>query len=250
VAPLIAGGAAGTECFNLYHLVSAVQAEEFNVDRIGEYMSYYKRDLPSEINDEVIGFPSIFYAVASDNEQVVRLWAEHGANINTVHRESGTPLLAFAIFNAERMKKHTTRMVSMLLGLGASPKVIPMAFYSPFDQDLPENGQVALIDADLEHEDTKWCAGEEERIRLCRTLNLTQRYYLERAVKSKKTSTRQAFVARRKGAENLLGVQYFLIGQETATRALKTKLLTHLTLPGRRPLVLVFAGKLLVPTDE
>jgi ATP-dependent Clp protease ATP-binding subunit ClpA len=49
-------------------------------------------------------------------------------------------------------------------------------------------------------------------------------------------------IATRRNAEAILGIQYFLIGQTIASNALLRKLLSYITLPSKRPLVLAFAG--------
>jgi ATP-dependent Clp protease ATP-binding subunit ClpA len=132
-------------------------------------------------------------------------------------------------------------MTATLLSLGASPDVIPSAFYSPYLQDLPEHGPSDESLKDLGDENKSWCK-DVARVKLARTSTLSQRYYLERAAKTKKPSRRQTQVAQRMKAEPLLGIANFLIGQTIAAKSLLATLLAHLTEPGKKPLVLVFAG--------
>ena len=77
-------------------------------------------------------------------------------------------------------------------------------------------------------------------MKLARTAALSQRYYLQRAATTKKPSIRQIQVAQKRNAEPLLGIANFLIGQTMAAKALLDKLLSHLTVPSKQPLVLVF----------
>jgi ATP-dependent Clp protease ATP-binding subunit ClpA len=86
-----------------------------------------------------------------------------------------------------------------------------------------------------------WCKDVARR-KLARTSNLSHRYFLDRAARTKKPSRRQAQVAQRMKAERLLGLSNFLIGQTAAAKALLSTLIAHLTEPGKKPLVLVFAG--------
>lgn len=128
-----------------------------------------------------------------------------------------------------------------LLSLGASPQAIPAAFYTPYCRDLPDNGPEDESLGDINDETKKWCT-DAAKAKLARTANLTHRYYLERAAKLKQPSIRHRFIAHRRNAEALLGIPYFLIGQTVAANRLLQKLLTHLVVVSKRPLVLVFAG--------
>lgn len=73
-------------------------------------------------------------------------------------------------------------------------------------------------------------------------MNITCRYYCHRAIKLKKSSKKRRSVGKRRNAERLLGVPYFLIGQSVATNQLTRGLMIHLVKPSERPLVLCFAG--------
>jgi hypothetical protein len=242
---LVPGGVDGEGTFSMRDLLGAVQ-NGFEYDKIDSYISYYDRKVVEKrMKEDVLGFPPIFYAAESNNVALVRLWVKHGSDLNAVHNQSGIPLLAFTVINADYIQKHTTHMLATLLSIGASPKVFPRAFFIPFNKDLPDEGpDENELDADLQNEKRAWCAPERIRQKLTRTLNLTQRYHLERSAKMKKPSARHRQVADRRKAENLLGIEYFLIGQSSAATSLKLKLLSYMTLPSKRPLVLVFAGKL------
>lgn len=229
------------ETFNLRDLVGSMQ-NGASPQIIQNYLDRFDRVLVKEhINEDVDGFPAMFFVVETNNEELLRTWVAHGGKPTVIHKQSGIPLLAFAIMHSENIQTDTTLMTATLLSLGASPDVIPSAFYLPYIQDLPETGPKDVSLKDLGDENKKWCKGAA-RVKLARTSTLSQRYYLERAAKTKKPSIRQTQVAQKRNAEPLLGIANFLIGQTTAAKTLLDKLLSHLTVPSKKPLVLVFAG--------
>jgi hypothetical protein len=227
--------------FNTADLIGAMQ-HGASLETIQRYLQYFRRDLVrKEINEPVRGVPPIFFAVATNDEGILRTFVAHGAGVLSVHRASGTPLITFAMMHSEIIEKDTTHMVATLLSLGAAPEVIPAAFYRPFHRDLPPNGPDVESMTDLQDANKQWCT-PAMIARLSKTINLTHRYYLERAAKAKKPSIRQRQVAMKKNAEGLLGIPYFLIGQTAAANLLSQKLLSTLLVQSDRPLVLVFAG--------
>jgi hypothetical protein len=239
---LTPGVGEGNDGFSLRELIGAIQ-HGIDVRLVTEYLAYYDSDvIKRHLCDTVEGFPSIFFAVGTNNETLIRMWIEYGADVLAIHDTSKVPLLAFAIMNSEQLDTDTTLTVSTLLSLGAAPEVIPSSFYTPFTQDLPDNGpsDESLKD-DLENKNNSWCT-PAARAKLARTANITQRYYLERASKTKKPSSRHKQVAKLRNAEALLGIPYFLVGQTMATNRLFQKLLNYMMVPTKRPLVMVFAG--------
>ncbi|KXJ87555.1 P-loop containing nucleoside triphosphate hydrolase protein, partial [Microdochium bolleyi] len=191
--------------------------------------------LRKNIND----LPTIFYAVATNNVAIVRLWHEFGADSSAVHGASKTPLLAFAIAHRSKSGKDTTAMLATLLSLGASPKVIPAALYTPYDRDLDPSDDLEPVS--LNEPLARWCSVPAQK-QLIRSLNLVQRYDLYRATKFDPPSERLRQVAGLRSALPILGMQYFLIGQTIATKLLLEHLSTYLTRGTSEPLVLVFAG--------
>lgn len=239
--PLTPGVGEGEDGFDLPDLVGAMQ-HGASQQMIQNYLEFYeKRTVKRDINGTVEGFPAMFFAVATNNEWVIRTLIAYGGDVTAIHEASKLPLLAFAIMHSETIQEDTTLIVATLLSLGASPQVIPAAFYTPYCRDLPENGPDDGSLEDINDENKKWCTNAA-RAKLARTANLTQRYYLERAAKTKKPSIRHRQIALRRNAEALLGIPYFLIGQTTAANCLLQKLLSHIMVPSKRPLVLVFAG--------
>jgi ATP-dependent Clp protease ATP-binding subunit ClpA len=147
--------------------------------------------------------------------------------------------------HGETIQADTTLIVATQFSLGASPKVIPAAYYMPYCRDLPGNGPDDKSLDDIDDQNKKRCT-RALMAKLARTANLTHRYYLERAAKTKKSSIRHRQIALCRNAEALLGIPYFLIGQTMAANRLLHMLLNHIMVPRKRPLVLVFAG----PSDH
>jgi len=228
---------------DMTELAAAVQ-NGINIQRIQMHLgSYPSVVVKSHINDLVQGFPSVFYAVESNDPAMLRLWAAHGADISATHPQSGIPLLAYAIILGDVLDgSDTSTMVATLLSLGASPKVVPEPFYQPYTRDLPSDGPCMDDENGSEpKEEWQWCT-PVARKRLAQAANLTQRYYLDRATRLKRAGVRHRQIAVRRNAEAILGIQYFLIGQTLASNRLLRKLLSYITLPSKRPLVLAFAG--------
>jgi AAA domain (dynein-related subfamily) len=233
-------GVGGGE-FSMFALVEAMQ-HGAPLGAVRNYLdSYDFMTVRSHINDKIAGFPAMFYAVATNDEFIVRLFAAHGGNVEAVQTDSQVPLLAFAIMHGGTARTDTTTMVATLLGLGAPPGVIPSGFYTPYSIDLSTDTAALSNVAGFNQPSGSWCA-EAARTRLARSLNLTQRYYLERTTRTKKPSRKRRQVAQLRNAEGLLGISYFLIGQTIAANWLTDRLLAHLLVPTGRPLVLCFAG--------
>ena len=271
----------GNTEFNLRQLCAAVQRGA-DVTTIQKYLHEFTGPfIKRRINGAVEGVPSIFYAVQRDDPAMLRLWAGYGANISAVHPPTGMPLLAYAIVLSDQLEgRDTSPIVATLLSLGASPKCIPTEFYAPYNRDLPEDGvfrddndasdgmddendeeeeeneekntqaraNVGITDeADPAalvpiKEEWRWCSTPAVRKALARTANLTQRYYLDRATKLKRAGVRHRQIAALRNAEAILGIPYYLIGQTIAANRLLRKLLTYITVPSKKPLVLAFAG--------
>uniref|UniRef100_A0A8H7N4B2 AAA+ ATPase domain-containing protein n=1 Tax=Bionectria ochroleuca TaxID=29856 RepID=A0A8H7N4B2_BIOOC len=201
--------------------------------------SYGPESVKSQINDEVDGIPPVFYAVSSHNDSLVRLLLDYGADPSALHGLSGVPLLAFSIIHGEISQMDTSKIVAILLSYGASPKVIPKWIYSPYDRDQSGNPP-SEVSEDEHNNLTAWCT--EAAAKKLSKANITQRYYLDRAAKTKPPSEKRRQVARLRNCERLLGIPYFIIGQPIATDFLIRRLVAYLTLPSKRPLVLCFAG--------
>ncbi|KAL7786205.1 P-loop containing nucleoside triphosphate hydrolase protein [Trichoderma ceciliae] len=188
-----------------------------------------------------MGFPLIFYAVESNDEEMVRLLIEFGASVSAVHEPSQVPLLAFAIICGETLPMDTTNMVCVLLSKGASACTLPVDLYTPYLQDtassLESKGQREIGEV----EEAAWCS-QVTKTRLAKSINLTQRYFLEKSTKLKRPSAKRRQIAWLKNCQGLLGIPYFLVGQSVATELLIQRLLTHLMMPTKQPLVLCFAG--------
>ncbi|TKA46501.1 hypothetical protein B0A54_02333 [Friedmanniomyces endolithicus] len=240
-ANLIASRTYEYEVFDIRELVAWMQYGT-DVKTIMQYLNRFDDEtVRNAINDSIEGFPAMFYVVETNNEDIIRLWVSHGGDVSVTHDMSKVPLLAFAIIHGENIQTDTTLITATLLSLGAVPNLIPSAFYSPYLQNLPEHGPSHDDLENFTDEQKSWCK-DIARGKLARTCSLTHRYYLERASKTKRPSRRQYQVAKRTKAEPLLGIANFLIGQTSTAKALMDTLLTHILEPGKKPLVLVFAG--------
>ena len=238
---IVPGYADFQESFDLENLIGAMQSGA-NVQTLQNYLGYFDHStVQREINRSIQGFPSIFYAVETNNDWIVRTFITFGADVNAIHEELRVPLLAFAIIHSETIRADTTHVVATLLSLGAFTYLIPEAFYTPYCRDLPDEGPTLDSLGDLSTDTRKWLTASA-RAKLARSANLTQRYNLERAAKTKKPSMRHKYVAKLRNAEPLLGLPYFLIGQSIAANRLLQKCLSYLAIPGKKPLVLTFAG--------
>ncbi|KAK4889331.1 hypothetical protein LTR27_011868 [Elasticomyces elasticus] len=232
---------AAFETFNVRELVAWMQYG-YSTNAVEQYLCRFDDGtVRKHINNDIEGFPAMFYVVETNKEDMLRLWVYHGGNVSVAHETSKAPLLAYAIMHGENICSDTTLMTMTLLSLGASPAVIPSSFYSPYLQDLPDCGPSDGSLLALTHEQKTWCT-EATRAKLARSCSLSQRYYLDRAAKTKKSTRRQQQVAQRTRAEPLLGIANCLIGQTNTAKALLDTLLAHITEPGKKPLVLVFAG--------
>lgn len=230
-----------SDAFDLSNVVGALQLGA-NEQMIQSYLQYFDQStIQRQINDTVEGFPSMFYAVETNNDWIVRTWIAYGGDVNAIHDGSRVPLLAFAIMHSETIQADTTHVVATLLSLGAFTYAIPTAFYTPYCRDLPDDGPDRESLGDLSADTRKWLT-KNARAKLARTANLTHRYNLERAAKTKKPSMRHKYVAKLRNAEPLLGLPYFLIGQSAAANRLLQKCLSYLAIPNKKPLVLTFAG--------
>ncbi|KAL7819969.1 P-loop containing nucleoside triphosphate hydrolase protein [Trichoderma gracile] len=228
-------------------LASVIQRGDVTVQKVEDYLKEYdplflKRDIIAN----VMGFPLIFYAVESNDVNMVRLLIRFGASASAVYEAYRVPLLAFAIMCGETLQADTTNMVSLLLSKGASPYVIPMDLFTEYlvdmEKRIDQQKGSPPVDKPAAAAEAAWCS-QATRDRLAKNLNLTQRYFLEKSTKTKRPSAKRKQVARIKDCEGLLGLPYFLVGQNVATELLIQRLLTHLTMPPTKaPLVLCFAG--------
>lgn len=211
------------------NVIGAIQQGE-STDAIQSHLAYYQNiseeDLRMSMNEEVNDIPAIFYVVETDNPHMIRCWIKYGGDPNAIG-PGDCPLLAFAILHGrgKRTLQQATSTVETLLTLGASPAVIPTAFYTPFNRSLPLSGPIDTELSDIVEEAKSWCTPRLRR-ELVSALNLTQRYRLFQAAQAVPSSRRQKQLVSRMDAELVLGLQYTVIGQDNAVKALKRRLMT------------------------
>lgn len=107
---------------------------------IKDYFDHFRDEklVRKRIHAWVEGFPPIFYAVKTNDEEMIRMMAEYGGDVDVCHNQSKIPLLAFAVMCGK--EEDTTQTVITLLALGASAQVFPKALYSPFSVDMSSSG--------------------------------------------------------------------------------------------------------------
>lgn len=229
--------------FSISTLVAACQ-NGLGHARIERYLRQYpEEEILREINGIVEGFPTMFYAAQTFDEAVLRVMVKFGGDVNALCGEDPPlPLLAHVIINGKARGAEATSIMTTLLSLGASADAIPKAFFSPYDIDLPIEGPDHLDLKELDEAQRQWCRSPAVRVALSKSLNLSQRYFLDKSTKVPKTTGRVKMVVTRKKMEPLLAVPYLLIGQIPACSLLRTNLVSHTLLRNKKPLTLVFAG--------
>lgn len=227
--------------FSLARLIAAL-TQGLSLAQLQDYLLFFDEGVVRQgLGAEIAGIPSIFYAVASNNENIVRVWASHGCDMNAKEPRTGMPLLAFAILRTRAANEDTTTMLMTLLSLGADATVIPPSLFSPCLEDPPEVplGSLNGTSGDV---NTAWCTDTVYAL-VAKTINLSQRYFLDKVLKMEAPTSRQSQVTRIHNATALLGISYFLIGQTAATQVVSDVLISHLALPRTKPLVMAFTGR-------
>ncbi|KAI1763843.1 P-loop containing nucleoside triphosphate hydrolase protein [Hypoxylon sp. FL1150] len=228
--------------FELHELVGAIQAGRFDADAVRNYLAYFDSGtLDANLNDNIQGYPAMFYIISTHNIGIVREWIKYGGNPNVTWGPGAFPLVAMSILSGGKSLLQASRMLATLLRFGADPRVIPKAFYDPYCRDLPKGGPVEEELIDLDDDNKQWCTADV-RAHLASALSLTQRYDLFRSSKVTPHSGREKEVLARQSAGEVLGLHQMIVAQSIATRWLKTRLMAYLALQRRKPLVLVFAG--------
>lgn len=223
--------------FSMIRLIATLQ-RGLSPAQLQHYILFFdEKVVQSGMNASISGIPTIFFAVATNDENIVRTWAAHGADVNVRETRTGIPLLAFAIMRTRAANEDTTSMLMTLLSLGADPTAIPRSLFSPCLDDptgaAPRFG--------LEDSKVSWCSEKIYAV-IAKTINLSQRYFMDKVLKSQAPTSRQSQVTRIHNATALLGVSHFLIGQTAATQLVADVLISHLALPRTKPLVMAFTG--------
>ena len=227
--------------FSARRLLSILQ-HGMPLTHLQHYLSFFSISVLRErINEYVCGYPAIFYVVATNDPALLRTWVESGGQVNAMEPFHHIPLLAFATLMACASALDSTKVVVELLSLGANVSCIPDVFFSPYIDDPVDKLPLSSGSQLSTDPKTSWCVEWIHHV-FAREVNLTQRYFLEKATKDKGPTDRQLQVAQAHRATALLGVSSFLIGQRSAARTVTQKLLAHMALPSYKPLVMVFAG--------
>lgn len=182
--------------------------------------------------------PVIFYAAERNSVECVRLLLEAGVDAN-VHDVYGVPLLAFAIMRSKWTVQNQTEVVKILLAFGASPRVIPFDMWTMY-MEPPSAVPDDIDNAELDPAKI-WC-GQSYRKILAETLNLSIRYFLNKASQIPETKQRGMQIAKACDYTALLQVPYLLVGQTYACLKVVKTITSHVAMNINEPLVLVFAG--------
>lgn len=228
---LIKGGADGSGEFELEALIGYIQGGGI-VSSVQDYLAYYDEHIVKEEVNALVGgeYPAIFYIVETHNVELIQLWVKYGGDPNVTCGEDNIPLLAFAILRGSRTLQTVTKTVETLLVLGALPSSIPAAFYQHYEHDLPEEGPDESKLKDIDDEDKKWCTADFRTV-MAAALNVTIRYFMDRASRFIQPSGREKTVVLRQSAQGVLGLYQSIIAQPIATRWLMKKLLSYVSFP-------------------
>jgi len=226
--------------FSLDRLTWAVQ-DGLSATDGREYLAYFQRsEVSAVINRQVAGVPSVFYAVETNNEALIRTWVEYGADVNALEPGTGLPLLAFAILNSTQHDGGSMLVLRILLSNGADVTVIPSYLLEPIHPENDASTQARPLKKDASQ---TWCNGVIEKM-VENSLTVSQKYFIRRRSRHPAPSSRFIQVAREYQLTELCGLPFTMIGQDLSIEMLTNRLLTHLITPTTKPLVLTFAGKL------
>ncbi|KAK3294138.1 P-loop containing nucleoside triphosphate hydrolase protein [Chaetomium fimeti] len=216
--------------FHVRHLIGAIQNGE-TCRVVRTYLTHFAEALGLEaikngLNGVVDGYPAVFFVVETGNADMVKVWISYAGTAD--HTYCKVPLLGFAIALCDSYRTDMPMVVKTLLSSGYPADVIPRAFYSPLQRDLPHDGPPETELQDFHKGKTAWCV-PNIRVRLAKALNLsfTVRYDLDLASRDQPPSGANKKLAQVHKASELLLLDRFL---------------AHLSMPTSRPLVLLFAG--------
>ena len=201
-------------------------------------LSYPPGDVKDAIGCPVEGYQALFYAIQRNEVSAVSVILECGANPNAKSEQGKIPVLGFAIFHAEYQVINTVEVVKILLAMGAKPKAVPQDMWEDY-LEMPK----AIINRNEEVKNpaSSWCTPEYRTI-IARNLNISLRYFLNKANHLKPPKARVKQVAATYNISLLLTVPYLIVGQNIGTRVALSRLFGHFALNKKNPLVMVFTG--------
>ena len=214
-------------------------AQKCSVLALRHWLDTYPRtEVERGINDLVeYKHPVLFYAVERNCVDCVKLLVEYGCNVNA-RDTNGVPSLAFAIMRTKFTLMNPTEVVKFLLAFGADAYAIPRDMWmnyieTPYAKSSAEATNVVDLKA-------LWCTDLHRKL-LESTLNLSVRYFLDKASNLPKPTARAMQLAKAHDCTALLKAPYLIIGQRYATK-LVYKVFAHVAFNKSSPLVLTFAG--------
>lgn len=182
-------------------------------------------------------FTCIFYAVETNDQDIVRLLLENGADANAVG-EDGIPVLAFAVLRAKRAVQNTTAVVMTLLAFKANPKVIPEELWGTF-LTTPN----PVVDKPRAYKaPAQWCTPALRPV-LCKELHLSIRYALYRASTMGLPNQRFMQIATAFKITEIFKVPFYLVGQGAASKMITEDVFAHIASKSDFPFVMAFLGQ-------
>jgi hypothetical protein len=230
--------------FSLESLIHATQSGQPHTI-LKEYLSYYPSSLAAELKKGgvVAGFPSVFFAVETNKPDIVRIWLDHGADVNARDPNTGLPLLAFAIINSARFTDSMS-VFSTLLAYGADVSVIPHSVYAQNIEGGKPPHNTPTPDVKPTTDQHNWCNPYFTK-EITTSVSVSQKYFLRRRQRIPHISGRTAQASRVYGFAPMYNLPFTMVGQDTAIEILKERLSVYLMTPvtgDAKPLVLAFAG--------
>jgi hypothetical protein len=215
--------------------------QKYSLQRLKAYLKTFD---PAEIKTAVnIGtdipgyeIPILFYGIERSDPELVRLLVEVGANVDQA--AYSIPPLAYAIIGAENERIDPLEVIKVLLARGANPRAIPKDMW-----DNPLNKPKKFYAGTENDQDPQgaWCKANV-RVALARTLNLSQRYFLNKADSIARPKARKLQFGQMLKLTNLLQAPFNVVGQQEATKLVVDQIFTQVSIGALRPLVLMFAG--------
>lgn len=182
--------------------------------------------------------PVIFYAIERNDVDYVRVLLENGCDAKA-HDIYSVPALAFAIMRSKWTVVNPTEVVKTLLGFGADPRQVPHDMWETYLEPPATTPQAQ--DSDKAGALTLWCEQHHRGI-LAETLNLSVRYFLQKASLLTATKPRGMQLAQAHDYVALLKVPYLVVGQTFACQFVVDHVTSHIGMNIQSPLVLTFAG--------
>lgn len=180
------------------------------------------------------GFGLLHFAVRRRCPRILQLLLEQRAPM--FKSRAKIPLLAWTIMDSAYDNSSVTDIVKTLLATGADPCDVPPSAWT-LHQGLTMRQQADLAAVSDKAWYTELCAEI-----LKAKINLTHRYFIQKAYLSPTNTARVTQIAKLSKTSKMLRIQHFVVGQTTAAKVVMESILTQMLGCQTTPLVFVFAG--------